>query len=291
MVSSLLECKTILVTGATSGLGRGMALRLLQGDPSVKLIITGRREQNLQQIVNEFGPSRVAAIPFDISDLNNISTFAEQVLSSFGGSLDGVILNAGMQRSFRFTAPDAATSVDLQALRTELDVNYTSQVALTQHLLPHLIETAKAGLPASINFVTSSLALVPIKPCLNYCASKAALHAFALCVRGQVDDLRLDGKLAVTEIMPPLVESELHDSKHQPELAYDVHGHPAFAMPLEGYLDGVWEGWSREGGPPDEITVGTNTKRAWDIIDKPRKAIIANFWFSGMTRDARASVK
>lgn len=278
MVTSLLQCKTILVTGATSGLGRGMARRLLKEDPNVKLIITGRREQNLQEIVSEYGPSRVTALPFDLSDVGSISKLAEQVLSCFDGSLDGVILNAGMQRAFRFTAPDAASSVDLQALRMELDVNYTSQVALTQYLLPHLIETAKAGKPASVNFVTSGLALVPIKPCLNYCATKAALHAFILCLRGQVDELNLDGKLAVTEIMPPLVESELHDAKHQPQLAFDVRGHPPAAMSLEDFLDGVWEGWSRKGGPPDEIAVGRYTKLHWEKVDKPRKEVIAALW-------------
>lgn len=277
MVTSLLQCKTVLVTGATSGLGQGMALRLLKQHPDVKLIVTGRREQNLQEFVSEFGSSRVATIAFDISDLDNISIFAEKALACFGGSLDGVILNAGMQRAFRFTAPDAAKSVDLRALRMELDVNYTAQVALTQHLLPHLIEIAKAGKPASINFVTSGLALTPLKTCVNYCATKAALHQFVLSIRGQVDELNLGGKLAVTEIMPPLVVSELHDAKHQPELAFDVRGQPPSAMLLEDYLDGVWVGWSKEGGPPDEIAVG-NVQRAWQAVDKPRKEIIAKLW-------------
>ncbi|CAM6122379.1 unnamed protein product [Calypogeia fissa] len=278
MVTSLLECSTILITGATSGLGRGMAVRLLKEHPNVKLIITGRREQNLQEFVTEYGSSRVAAIPFDLAKVENISELAEKALACFNGSLDGVILNAGMQRVFKFTARDAAKSIDMQALRMELDVNYTSQVALTQHLLPHLIEVAKAGKPASINFVTSSLSLVPIKTCLNYCATKAALHSFILCIRGQVDELNLDGKLGVTEIVPPLVDSELHDSKHQPELAFDIRGHPPNSMSLGDYLDGVWEGWSMKGGPPDEITVGTSTKSSWETVDKPRKEIIARIW-------------
>lgn len=280
MVTSLLECKTILVTGATSGIGKGIALRLLKSIPDVKLIVTGRREQNLQEYVKEFGSSRVATVAFDLSDVDNISKFAAQVLACFGGSLDGVILNAGMQRGFRFADPDAARNLNFKMLRTELDVNYVSPVALTQHLLPHLINVAKTGKPASLNFVTSGLALVPIKPCLNYCATKAALHAFALCLRGQVDELNLGGKLAVTEIMPPLVATELHDAKHQPELAFDVNGQPPSAMPLEEFLDEVWEGWSRNGGPPDEIPVGQSGKSSWEKIDKPRKDMIATMWAS-----------
>ncbi|CAM6091721.1 unnamed protein product [Calypogeia fissa] len=282
MVTSLLECKTIIVTGATSGIGRGIALRLLDRYPDVKLIVTGRRKQNLEEIVTKYGSSRVAAIPFDVSDIANISKLAKSAIACFDGTLDGVILNAGMQRGFQFADPNAAISVDFEAFRMELDVNYTSQVALTQHLLPHLIAIAKSGKPASINFVTTSLSLVPSKRGLNYSASKAAMHSFILCLRGQVDDFNRTGGgaklLGVTEIMPPLVETELHDAKHQPDLAFDVKGHPPAAMTLEVFLDGVWEGWSREGGPADEILVGAHTRSSWESVDRPRKEILAKMW-------------
>ena len=51
---------------------------------------------------------------------------------------------------------------------------------------------------------TSGLALVPISRCANYCASKAALHHFILCLRRQLKD----SKIKVIEIYPPAVQSQ-----------------------------------------------------------------------------------
>ncbi|KAJ5192613.1 hypothetical protein N7449_008755 [Penicillium cf. viridicatum] len=61
---------------------------------------------------------------------------------------------------------------------------------------------------------SSNLALVPILRCSNYCASKTALHHWILCLREQLKET----SVRVIEIFPPLVETELHDANHQPDM-------------------------------------------------------------------------
>lgn len=71
------------------------------------------------------------------------------------------------------------------------------------------------------------MALVPMTRCPKYGASKAALHHFILTLRSQIKDA--PGDVRVFEILPPAVQTELHDPKHQPDLK---NGH-LIGMPLE----------------------------------------------------------
>lgn len=80
-----------------------MAKRFLEdaaapGRPAKRLIVTGRRKDKLDELVNAYGAERVVAVPFDISKVDELHTFTADVLAAFGGALDGVVLNAGMQR-------------------------------------------------------------------------------------------------------------------------------------------------------------------------------------------------
>lgn len=114
--------------------------------------------------------------------------------------LDCVLMNSGIQRSINFAKPD---SIDFDSVATELNTNYLAYVHLTAAFIPNL-EMQAQKTAASLMYTTSSLALVPITRCPNYCASKAALHHFILCVREQ---LRETG-VKVVEILPPAVQSE-----------------------------------------------------------------------------------
>lgn len=84
--------------------------------------------------------------------------------------------------------------------------------------------------------------------CPNYGASKAALHHFILALRTQLQDG--PGDVKVLEIYPPAVQTELHDTKHQPDLK---DGH-LIGMPLQEFVDEVWDRIS-EG--EDQIPVGS----------------------------------
>jgi short-subunit dehydrogenase involved in D-alanine esterification of teichoic acids len=92
------------------------------------------------------------------------------------------------------------------------------------------------------------MALVPMMRCPNYGASKAALHHFILALRMQLQDG--PGDVRVVEIYPPAVRTELHDTKHQPDLK---DGH-LIGMPLDDFTDEVW---ARLQNGEEQIAVGS----------------------------------
>jgi len=114
-------------------------------------------------------------------------------------------LNSGIQRGFNFSKPD---TVDLSVIDNEILTNYTSYVHLITAFLPFLLKKEHSAIIAT----TSSLAYAPLARCPNYCASKAALHQFLISLRNHLRDTSVQ----VLELIPPSVQTELHDKNVQP---------------------------------------------------------------------------
>ncbi|CAL3972518.1 hypothetical protein PZA11_004379 [Diplocarpon coronariae] len=226
-MSSGFPYKTVLVLGATSGIGLALAEKLVENGSHV--VAVGRRAENLASLQQKHGKDRVSIAQFDVTDLAGIPAFADSITKSHP-ALDGVVVNAGIQRRLDLTNPP---SIDLAQVSAELTTNYLSPVHLVTAFLPHL---QRQPTPTSLIFTTSGLALVPILRCPNYCASKAALHHLILCLREQ---LRAGGsRVKVVEVLPPAVQTELHDSKHQP----DIKDGGSMGMPLDEFTDEMWTG-------------------------------------------------
>jgi len=137
-------------------------------------------------------------------------------------------MNSGMQRAIDFTRPD---SINLATMDEEFLTNYTSFIHLTTHFLPFL---QKQSVPSSLIYTTSGLALSPILRVPGYCASKAAWHHLILVLREQLRS----SNVKVRELLPPLVQTELHDAKYQP----DIWNGGAMGMPLDEYTEKTWKG-------------------------------------------------
>jgi len=206
--------------------------------------------------VHKHGHDKVQAIPFDITDLEAIPSFAADITNTHD-DLDCVFLNSGMQRKVDFSEPE---SVDMGMINQEFTLNYLSYLALTKAFLPFLL--AKKTESALI-YTTSGLALVPIIRCPNYCATKAALHQFILCLRVQLRE----SKVKVIEIFPPAVQTELHDAKHQP----DIKDGRSLGMPLDEFTDEAYKGLA---SGYEQIPVGTS-KRAFEGFEKKRQEAFA----------------
>jgi NAD(P)-dependent dehydrogenase (short-subunit alcohol dehydrogenase family) len=141
----------VLVTGATSGLGREVALRLAAGGAHV--IAHGRDTARGREVVDEITRSGKGSARFYAADLasnDDIRRFAAAVLRDYP-RLNVLVNNAGIGS----TPPERA--VTAQGVETRMQVNYLSGVLLTRLLLPRLLASA----PARIVNV-SSLAASPI---------------------------------------------------------------------------------------------------------------------------------
>jgi len=196
------DCRTILVVGATAGLGRSLA-RAIHGLPSKPtIIVAGRRLDRLEELRRESG--------FEIEQLD-VSTPRETLISSVNDilkrhpSIDAVIISAGIQRQCDFTKPE---TVNLAEVDAEWNVNFFSIVnTVSKCFIPHFQKLEKEGRPTFIIPISSGLALRAASFIPMYSATKAALHSYCASLQKQFEK----SNIHIIEILPPLVESELHD--------------------------------------------------------------------------------
>ncbi|KAK6215490.1 short-chain dehydrogenase reductase family protein [Colletotrichum tabaci] len=191
--------KSVLLVGATSGIGAGMADKLV--GVGAKVIAVGRRQDRLDSFVEKHGdPSKAAAIRFDVTDTEGMDAFVQKVLTEHP-DLDCVFLNSGVQSMTRLSRP---AEFDLAAFHNEINVNFSSLVNLMIKFLPHL--QAKTT-PTGLIVTGTHLGVVPAVTLAAYSASKAALTSFVDCLREQ----NRHKPTKIVEIYPPVVQSELHD--------------------------------------------------------------------------------
>ncbi|KAI4243562.1 MAG: hypothetical protein L6R40_003385 [Gallowayella cf. fulva] len=250
--------KTVLIIGATSGIGLGMAEKLIS--EGCKVITVGRRQDRINEFIRKHG-DKAGGLAYDITDRQNLSTFVDKITTGYP-DLDCVFLNAGVQGLYDLTKPD---QIDLAAFHQEMSVNFTSFVDISLAFLPFLQSKQS---PTSIVFTGSNLAIVPAWNMPAYSASKAALNSFTLCLR---DQLTNDGSnVKILEISPPPVQTELHDYMG-PERGR------AMGMPLGQFCDLAYDGLAKGQdqviigsiGPPDDFMDVVNKRRgAFDFLAK-----------------------
>ncbi|KAJ8098061.1 putative NADP(+)-dependent dehydrogenase [Lipomyces tetrasporus] len=247
--------KHFLLIGATSGIGQAMADRLIEA--GAKVTAVGRREDRLEDFVSRHGQSRAKAVPFDISNKEQIPQFAADVMRT-SPDIDCIFLNAGIQRPpCDFSHPE---HVDLAQFNLEIDVNFSSSVAITHAFLPFLISKQSQ---TSLIFTGSNLAIVPGARLPGYSASKAALNAFVLCLREQLRNTNVQ----VIEVSPPPVQTELHDYMGE-ETGRNL------GMPLSVFTEEAYRGLA---AGHDQIVIGSigPAETFHEIIDKRRSAFTA----------------
>lgn len=123
--------KCVLMVGATSGIGLGMAEKLIHGGS--KVIAVGRRKDRIDEFVRKHG-SKAGGVPYDVTDSQNLNKFVHTITTTYP-DLDCIFLNAGVQSVHDFTKPN---QVDLAAFHKEMGVNFTSLVNMCTAFLPFL---------------------------------------------------------------------------------------------------------------------------------------------------------
>lgn len=182
--------KTAFVTGATSGFGRAIAEHLLSD--GWRVVVTGRRDERLQPLRDEFGDA-VHLAAFDMRDADAVHAAVDALPDAFK-RIDLLVNNAGLALG---TAP--AQRADLAQWRQMIDTNITGLVTLTHALLPRLIEAR--GLVINISSIAATY---PYSGGNVYAATKAFVTQFSLGLRS---DLHGTG-VRVTSIEPGMAETE-----------------------------------------------------------------------------------
>lgn len=190
--------KTALLTGASSGLGRGLAAWLAKRD--VKVYAAARRVDQLDALAKEAGPN-IVPLKLDVSDAD--ATFAAvQKLDADCGGLDLVIANAGVGEDTR------PKKLSWESVSRMMDVNVSGATATLCGALPAMIERKRGHLVG----ISSLAGLVPLPASSVYCATKAYLAMFLESLRLDVERYGLD----VTSIHPGFVKSEM-TAKNKPD--------------------------------------------------------------------------
>ncbi len=181
--------KTILITGATAGIGAASARRFAAG--GWRVIATGRRGDRLRALSDEIGEACLP-LELDVRDLDSAEQLAQ--LSPPWGEIDLLLNNAGLAPPM-----DPLQDAEQEPLDNVIQTNITGLVALTRTLLPKLIERKGAVINLS-----SVAATYPYRGGAVYGASKAFVRQFSLDLRC---DLAGTG-VRVTSIEPGMAETE-----------------------------------------------------------------------------------
>ena len=188
--------KTIIVTGASSGIGLTVSKYLAQAGAHVLLL--ARTKDKLDEVKAEIEAEggKASVFPCDLNDMESIDAVSKEILAAVD-HIDILINNAG--RSIRRAVHE---SVDrFHDFERTMQLNYFGAVRLVLNLLPHMMQRKDGQI---IN-ISSIGVLANATRFSAYVASKAALDAFSRCLSAEVHS----HKIAITSIYMPLVRTPM----------------------------------------------------------------------------------
>ena len=184
----------IVITGATSGIGKALLEKFLALDNQV--IAVGRNKNTLEQLTKT--DSRIIPYVCDVSNREALQQLANYIEKEHQ-DLNLLINNAGMQYNYSFENEPQL----LDEIEYEHNVNLLAPLRLIALLLPTLQKNENSAI---VN-ISSALALVPKSQAPVYCGTKAAIHIFSKSLRYQLK------KVKVFEIVPPLVDTKMTEGR------------------------------------------------------------------------------
>lgn len=185
--------RSVLITGASTGIGRVTALRL---DRAGWRVFAGvRREEDAESLRRE-GSERLVPLILDVTESDQIAAAAQRVGAETGGSLDGLVNNAGS------AFPSPLETMPIDDFRRQVEVNLTGQVAVTQALLPQL--RAARG---RVVFISSIGGRVALPMTGAYHAAKFGIEAVGDVFR---QELRPWG-ISVSIVEPGSIDTRIWD--------------------------------------------------------------------------------
>ena len=248
-------CRTI-VTGASAGIGRAIALELVR--QGARVVAVARREEKLRELVEETqplieaGPGEIKTLAGDVTDSATREAAIAVATNAWDG-LDAVVNNAGIGAFGRFA------DAEPDRLRRIMEVNFFAAAELTRSAVPLLTES-KCGIVVNLGSILGHRA---VPQASEYCASKFAIRGLSESLRVELASRGIDLLL----VSPGTTETEFYDNV------------------IEGQGAAPWE--SRTGVPAKVVarqTVAAMRKGKREIIPSPsgRWMVRAGRWFPGI---------
>ena len=160
-----LENKNIIVTGASGGIGNAIIKKLYEAGANI--LASGTKIEKLEELKKNF--ENIKILKFDISQSDKIEEFIENATNELGGSLDGIINNAGI------TQDNLAIRMSLDEWQKVININLTSTFLMSKFAIKKMLKN-KSGKIVNITSVvghTGNLGQA------NYTASKAGIVAMS----------------------------------------------------------------------------------------------------------------
>ncbi len=177
--------KTVIITGASSGIGRACALAF--ADEKFNLALAARNAAALEETAADIRQNggRVILLPTDVSREAECRLLAEETMRAFG-RIDVLVNNAGISMRALFE------ETDLAVLKKIMDVNFWGTVYCTKYALPHLLESrgsvigissiaGKKGLPGRTGYSASKFAMEGFLETIRMENLKRGLHVLVAC--------------------------------------------------------------------------------------------------------------
>jgi len=232
---------TALVTGASSGIGRQLALRLAKEGARVALV--ARRESELEAVAEKIraGSGEALVLPCDVTDLSQVNEAARMALETFG-SIDMLVNNAGYGGQRKFLDWDIA---DMEAM---MRVNYFGTVYFTKALLPQMVERNRGWLV----FISSVSGRIASPEKSVYAATKFAMTGFAEALSLEMENIGVN----LLTAYPGTVDTAFHTEQMLEDMPKKVRGSMATS---EGVVESIFQALAkgkREVTHPSGIAAG-----------------------------------
>ena len=217
-MSAPLSGKTVLVTGASAGIGRATAVALAQA--GAKIIATGRRKIELDALAKQCGGAAVETVAGDLNDRGFVDELAKRA--------DGVDIMAHNAGVLKYAPLMAMTEADCEAMfRTNVLASFRIILAVARSMV--------ARRRGHIIVMSSIAAREVYRLGVIYCTTKHALSAFARGLR-----IELQGDvIKVTEIAPGMVDTGIRATSDHPSVVEAVKARKYEGLTTEEVAEAV----------------------------------------------------
>lgn len=216
--------RSVLLTGASTGIGRSTALRL---DAAGWRVFAGVRKQEDATALGAAGSDRLIPLILDITDAEQIAAAAARIEAAATGGLDGLVNNAGV------AIPGPLETLAIDDFRRQIEVNMTGHVAVTQALLP-----AIRAAHGRVVFISSIGGRVALPLTGAYHAAKFGIEAVGDVFR---QELRPWG-ISVSIVEPGSIDTPIWErGEHTADELATPERETLYGKAVEGYRKAIRE--------------------------------------------------